>query len=253
MAYTISNTDGSTLVLLADGTVDDYTTSLVLIGKNYSGFGEYYNNNLIKLLANNANTVDNSPNNPLKGQLWYDTTAKRLKVYDGAFKSLANIVAFSSTSTGLLSGDFWWDTVNQQLKLYNNGSSRVIGPQFGNIENGWISPPIQIKDIHNDAKNLTLIKNYGVTLGYISSESFFIQSTSTYAYLNTGTTTSTVKGLTILGDIQLSGNLYLGNNPPPHSNSTGTVGQFAYGSNYLYVCTATNAWSRIRMTDAGPW
>jgi len=258
MAYTISNTDGTTLVLLADGSINDYTTSLTLIGKNYVGFGEYYNNNLIKLLANNANTANNPPNGPLKGQLWYDTTAKRLKIYDGSFRSLANTVVFSSTSTGLVNGDFWWDIVNQQLKIYNNGISRVVGPQFGTVENGWISPPIQIRDIDFNAKNLTLIKNYGVTLGYISSEPFVINTLSNFSYLVTGTTTATVKGLTILGDIQLSGDLYLGNNPPPAKNSTGTVGQFAYGStgtnfNYLYICTATNVWSRIRITDDGPW
>ena len=228
MAYTISNTDGSTLVLLADGTIDDYTTSLTLIGKNYSGFGEYYNNNLIKLLANNANTGNNSPNNPLKGQLWYDTTAKRLKVYDGSFKSLANLVAFSTTSAGLTNGEFWYNTSTQQLNLIdNNRVSRVVGSPFGNVENGWIWPAIQIKDIDDNSKNLTLIKNYGVTLGYISSENFVISDAPEYQYVNTGTATSAVKGLTVLGNIQLTGDLYLGNNPPTYPYSTGNVGQFA--------------------------
>lgn len=36
--------------------------------------------------------------------------------------------------------------------------------------------------------------------------------------------------------------------PVSHSAS-GTAGQIAYNSNYLYVCIATNSWVRIAITD----
>ena len=47
-------------------------------------------------------------------------------------------------------------------------------------------------------------------------------------------------------------------NAPQYSTSPGVFGQIAYGStapnvNYLYICTATNQWSRIQITDTGPW
>ena len=45
MAYTILNPDGTTLALLADGTIDQVTTSLTLIGKDYNSYGQYFNNN----------------------------------------------------------------------------------------------------------------------------------------------------------------------------------------------------------------
>jgi len=38
MAYKISKTDGTTLLSLADGTIDQSATSLTLIGKNYTYF-----------------------------------------------------------------------------------------------------------------------------------------------------------------------------------------------------------------------
>jgi hypothetical protein len=41
MPYTITKTDGTTLLNLADGLTDEATTSLVLIGKNYSGYSAY--------------------------------------------------------------------------------------------------------------------------------------------------------------------------------------------------------------------
>lgn len=259
MAYTISNTDGTTLLVLADGTIDQAATSLTLIGKNYSGFGSALNNNFVKLLANSASTAGSPPRSPLTGQLWYDTTNKRIMVYDDSFKSVSGATVSTDKPT-LGVGDFWYDTVNGQLNIRAGSSTAttVIGPLFPKTvgANGWTLPNARVKDTGDNTRDVTLLSNYGTTLGYVASTKFDI-NTST-SYLITGTTTATVKGLTILADIQLAGSLYLGNNPPLDNNSTGTVGQFAYGSsganeNYLYVCTVTNAWSRIRLTDAGPW
>jgi hypothetical protein len=44
-------------------------------------------------------------------------------------------------------------------------------------------------------------------LGYVSSEQFVINTLTNFSYLTSGTTTSTVKGLTVLGDIQYSGKI----------------------------------------------
>jgi hypothetical protein len=209
MAYTILNTDGSTLVLLADGKIDQSTTSLTLIGKNYSGFGEYYNNNLIKLLANSASTSGSPPRSPLTGQLWYDTTARRLMVYDNSFKSVSGAIVSATQPGNLSTGDLWWDTTNNQLKLWGGLSAQVIGPAFPKDVglNGWGLPVIKVQDSNNNSKNITVLRNYGQTLGYISNEQFTVNTSTNYTYLTSGTTTATVKGLTILGDIQYTGKI----------------------------------------------
>ena len=209
MAYTILNTDGSTLVLLADGKTDQSTTSLTLIGKNYNGFGEYYNNNLIKLLANSASTSGSPPRSPLTGQLWYDTTARRLMVYDNSFKSVSGAIVSATQPNNLSTGDLWWDTTNNQLKLWSGLSAQIIGPAFPKDVglNGWGLPVIKVQDTNNNAKNITVLRKYGQTLGYISNEQFSINTSTNYTYLTTATTTATVKGLTILGDIQFTGKI----------------------------------------------
>ena len=208
MAYTISNTDGSKLLSLADSTIDQFATSLTLIGKNYIGFGQEYNNNLVKLLANSANI--SPPRSPLKGQLWYDSTPgiKRLKVYDGSFSPVGGAIV-SPVQPSLVIGDLWWDSTNSQLKVYTGSTATVVGPAFPKLigENGFVLPTVPVKDVDNDDKNITLIKNYGVTLGYLTSEPFVINSLTNFSYLTSGTTTSTVKGLTVLGDIQYSGKI----------------------------------------------
>ena len=40
MSYKLNKTDGTLLVDLIDGSIDTASTSLTLVGKNYSGFGE---------------------------------------------------------------------------------------------------------------------------------------------------------------------------------------------------------------------
>ena len=81
MSYKVNKTNGDLLVDLLDGTIDEDTTNLTLIGRNYTGFGELLNENFIKLLENFAN-VD-APESAIAGQVWYDTTTQKLKVYNG--------------------------------------------------------------------------------------------------------------------------------------------------------------------------
>jgi len=128
MAYTVNKTDGTILATVADGTIDT-TTDLTLIGKNYAGYGEFFNENLIKLLENFANT--SAPSSPIAGQMWWDKTNNLLKVYTGtAFKTVSSSTASASTPSGSVVGDLWWDTTNGQLKVYNGSSFTTIGPSF---------------------------------------------------------------------------------------------------------------------------
>lgn len=80
MPYTIDYSDsGKTPIIVNDGTADT-STSLPLIGKNYTRFGEILNENLLHLLENFANGT--APSNPTEGQLWYDTTNSTLMLFD---------------------------------------------------------------------------------------------------------------------------------------------------------------------------
>ena len=81
MSYRINKTNGDLLVDLVDGQIDITSTNLTLVGRNYTGFGEFINENFIKILENFSGTT--APGTPLTGQLWFDTTGQRLKVYNG--------------------------------------------------------------------------------------------------------------------------------------------------------------------------
>ena len=127
MAYTINLTDGAIFATIPDGTIDA-SSSMILVGKNYAGYGEFLDENFIHLLENGANNVP--PSAPLVGQLWWDKSTNTMKVYTGnTFKVISG--ATSSASAPTLSnvpGDLWWDTVNGQLKVWNGASFTLIGP-----------------------------------------------------------------------------------------------------------------------------
>jgi hypothetical protein len=126
MAYTVNLTDGAIFATVADGTINT-SSSMVLVGKNYAGYGEFLNENVIHLLENSSNNVP--PSAPLTGQLWWDKTNSLMKVYNGTlFKVLTGSTAASSAPTSNVAGDLWFDTVNAQLKAWNGVNFTLIGP-----------------------------------------------------------------------------------------------------------------------------
>ena len=128
MAYTINTTDGSIFATVADGTINT-TSSLTLVGKNYAGYGEFLNENVLKLLESGANTTQ--PSAPLTGQLWFDKTSAVLKVYNGTlFKNLGSATASGTAPTSVVAGDLWFDTTNAQLKVYDGSAFILVGPSF---------------------------------------------------------------------------------------------------------------------------
>jgi hypothetical protein len=128
MAYTINLTDGTVFATIADGTINT-SSSMTLIGKNYAGYGDFLDTNFIHLLENGSNTTP--PSAPLDGQLWWDSGANLLKVYNGTiFKTISAATASSSAPTSNSTGDLWYNTSNAQLNVWTGSAWLLIGPQF---------------------------------------------------------------------------------------------------------------------------
>jgi hypothetical protein len=126
MAYTINLTNGTIFATVADGTINT-SSSMILVGKNYAGYGEFLDENFIHLLENGANSV--APGAPLTGQLWWNTTSGTMQVYTGTtFKTISSATASATAPTNNVVGDLWWDTTNQQLKAWNGSVFVLVGP-----------------------------------------------------------------------------------------------------------------------------
>lgn len=127
MPYSIDRYNGTVLTVVEDGTIDS-TTDIKLIGKNYAGYGEVQNENLVHLLENFSGA--SAPPRPVSGQLWFDSANKKLKFYDAAkWRTTGGAEIGASTPTGLSTGDFWFDTANDQLYAYNGTEFVLIGPE----------------------------------------------------------------------------------------------------------------------------
>ena len=130
MAYTINKFNGTVLSTIEDGTVDQ-TTNLKLIGKNYAGYGEAQNENMLFLLENFSSSV--APSRPVGGQLWYDSSVQKLKLYNSTattWRPVGGAQVLASAPATATSGDFYWNTTTGQLFAYNDSNTwTLVGPQ----------------------------------------------------------------------------------------------------------------------------
>ena len=105
MAYTIVKSDGNVLTTIPDGTINTTSTSLGLPGRNYAGYGQALDTNFVHLTENFADSI--VPPNPIRGQLWCDTSGSSvvMKVCpaDGTTNAAAWLTLAATSSGGTTS------------------------------------------------------------------------------------------------------------------------------------------------------
>jgi len=172
MSYQINLTNGTPFATIPDGTLNTQS-SMVLIGKNYPGYGAFLDQNFIHLLENAANST--SPTAPLSGQLWFNTSTKILQVWNGtAWKSLGGATAQSSAPTNNNIGDLWYDTINQQLNVYTGNAFILVGPQF-NTETGTTGAvPVILTDTLGATHTVIQLTTANSVVGIVSKDATFV-------------------------------------------------------------------------------
>lgn len=230
MSYTITKTDGTTLGTILDGTIDNSHTSLILVGRNYSNYGQIMANNLISLVENFAYGVP--PVNPLEGQLWWDTSSSRITVYNGTdWKGVGGATSSSTGPVNAVAGDLWWDSANRQLYVYNGGSPYsvtewiLVGPSY-NANNGksgaiWET----INDTLLIPRSVVSIYLDGVRTAIISNNSTFTPAVTINGFSEIKQGYNISSGYTVWGTANNAS--YLGNYPASgyftnNQNNSGT-------------------------------
>jgi hypothetical protein len=193
MAYTVNKTNSSASpnqYTVQDGVVNTQT-DLSLIGKGYAGYGELIAENFLHLLENFSNTT--APSKPIQGQLWYDSSDNRLKVYSGsAFVPSGGNVPYQSTAPNALTqGDLWIDSDTGQLYFYNGSSSILVGPPSSTgTTNGFTYDTIL--DSTDTSQNVTKWFNDGNLIAIVSEDTFTPKTAiSGFATVKKGITLST--------------------------------------------------------------
>ena len=173
MPYTVNKTNSSASPnsYTVQDSVINTQTDLSLIGKGYAGYGESIAENFLHLLENFSNT--SAPSKPIEGQLWYDSTNARLKVYSGsAFVPAGGNVPYQSEApSALATGDLWVDSDTGQLYFYNGTSSVLVGPPSSTgTTNGFTFDTIL--DSTDANQNITKLFNDGNLIAIVSEDTF---------------------------------------------------------------------------------
>jgi hypothetical protein len=196
--YVINKTDGSILVEISDGSINQSATDLTLIGRNSSNYGEFLNENLIRLLENFASP--SKPNNPINGQLWYDTSDNRMKVYDVTiqdFKVSGGTIVAPNAPSGIVKGDIWIDNYRRQLYFNDGVSNLLAGPIYTDQQGISGFQTVDILDTDNLQHTVALLFVANSLIG-IWSKDAFTPSTSIAGYsgsIQVGFNAGTLNGI----------------------------------------------------------
>ena len=184
MAYTINKSDGTVAATVDDGTLNT-ETSIQLIGRNYEGYGEAFNENLVKLMENFSNSTN--PLNAIEGQLWFDATNDALTVYDGSNFDVPNPSrrSVSEPTSSLNKGVLWFDTGNNDLFVYNGTSfiNIILQDQLldeDNLSSNSATQPASQQslkayiDAQNAAQDLDFAGDSGTSNVLVDSQTFTI-------------------------------------------------------------------------------
>jgi hypothetical protein len=202
MGYIITKSDNETLILLNDGQIDNAVSSLTLVGKNVSNFGDAQNENFVRLLENFANSSANlsgsgQPRSPLRGQIWFDTnpSVNRALVYDGVnWRPLAVSIYGNTTTNSLINatanppipyaatrpGDFFFNTTNKKLYVVSSTSTdlTLIGPESVSGFNDTKMSSTTMFDSSNNPKPVIQMLVDGEVVAIVSSSTFQVSNSA---------------------------------------------------------------------------
>ena len=193
MTYFIKHYDGTPIVAIPDGTINQASlpsagnnsaaTSISIPGRNYPNYGTPIIENMIYMLENFAGS--NEPNKPLRGQLWYDTANHILKVRDnGQWIGTGKVLVQSTVPSTTTDGQLWYDTARKQIFAYDSTLSshwQLLGPIGAansantiatTVPNSTTVDVVQITDLTAATHNAVRVVVGGTLIALVSKDTY---------------------------------------------------------------------------------
>lgn len=227
--------------------INTIDTSLSLVGRGYPNYGKKIAENFLHLLENFASALP--PENPIEGQLWYDTSNpynKVLRIMDGTAEATrwpsANGIYQQSVnpkdtiSAGLKTGDIWVDTDNNQLKIFNSNNWTTVGPAISNVQGFKTGVETDVIEDTEGATHKVVLTYVDNDVVSITANESFVPRTIIQGFtsLSPGITVS-VKNIGLFNgtassalNLEISGNSYSASNFL-RKNDTSGIGQRIIG------------------------
>ena len=207
MPYQIDRYNGSFFIEVPDQTVDSSSCDLKLIGKNYAGYGEVTNENILYLLENFRGF--SAPRRPLTGQIWYDELSNKIKFYDDTQQwktvSVTDVALLAPTGLSVKDkGNLWYNDTLKQLNVWDGADYVIIGPELavgfgktklssttirdnGNVEHALI-------EVYNNEKVVATISSTEFDIGVIDTIAGFTRIKQGFTLVDTPSTGVTTSG-----------------------------------------------------------
>ena len=222
---TVSDTTVTSTTPGDDITLDAETGTLVIAGTD--GF-------IIPV-----GTTGERPGSPTTGQLRLNSSTGDLEFYDGANWEGAN-----DNSSAITSEKFDGDSTTTAFTLSNSATTETV---FVSL-NGVIQLPTTAYTVSGTTLTFTEApgSNDKIEVRQVA------QSQTVSALTNSGGTayveTNSDATVDIVGtEVNLTG-IIKQPQATKAADATGTTGQIAWDSDYIYICTATNTWKRVALT-----
>jgi hypothetical protein len=197
MAYTIIRSDGTVLTTIQDGTINTGSTSLGLPGRNYAGYGQALDTNLVRMLENFASS--SVPANPLRGQLWYNTSDGTLRICPSDGTAVASswpILNTASSGGNTTLGNL---VVSSDIASNNLSATNSISGVTLTVQDATISSELTADTITVTTANLTYVNTQTITAG---------SSGTSGAITGRWSITGTGNSLTSTGNVAFSSSTY---------------------------------------------
>ncbi len=165
MAYTIVKSDGNVLTTIPDGTINTSSTSLGLPGRNYAGYGQALDTNFVHLMENFADAT--VPPNPIRGQLWCDTSGNTVAIKvcpaDGTSNAAAWLTLAATGSGGTTS--FGSVTVTGNISSNNVTITNELSANLGTLNFLTVSANANIANANITSATIGTITTSVITTG----------------------------------------------------------------------------------------
>ncbi len=165
--YFITSTDGTEVFQIPPGTLNGpkgitANTDLRLYGEGSVEWGEGINENFYRLLENFAcppkpsdpnvpqDETDLGPglgiNNPVRGQLWFNTDVNLLYVYTGSqWLPAGGVISGPTPPPSPIIGMLWYNTTIPQLMVWNGSAWESVAERYLLLAGGTMEPGANIQ------------------------------------------------------------------------------------------------------------
>jgi hypothetical protein len=163
MAYTIIRSDGSVLTTIQDGTINTTSTSLGLPGRNFAGYGQTQDTNFVRMIEHFAN--DTPPANPLRGQLWYNTTDNSLRICPADNTLVASSWVVLTTTTSAGDTNLGNVSVTGNIDTNNIAITHLVSSNTITTTSATVSANLTTANASISSANVTTLKTQLITTG----------------------------------------------------------------------------------------